>query len=464
MTTIAWLTNRRASRGAVAAGAVVCFVSSAATVLFAGGPTELPTPPDDNDYRPVSLAEAALGQLLFYDPILSGNKEVACVTCHHPAFGTSDGLSLSLGDGGIGLGPTRIADPDNPPEQRVPRNAQALFNLGAHEFTVLFHDGRIEEDTARPSGIRTPLDDDMVKGFASLLSAQTMFPVLSADEMAGHYAENEISAAVRKGELTGEGGAWDILARRVANIPAYATSFQDVYPHIDRPDDIAFTDISNAIAAFVEFEWRSDTSPFDDWLRGGQPLPYDARDGALLFYGDAGCSSCHAGAFQTDHDFHATGQIQIGPGKARRFESHARDVGRFGVTGRQEDLYAFRTPSLRNVALTAPYGHAGAYADLRAFLEAHVSAAPAFETYDRAQAVLPELGVDDWRILEDASERAAIVTARAQMSAALAPGEIDRLIAFLHSLTDPIATSGRLGIPQGVPSGLPVPTVAVTKP
>ncbi|MBS8271808.1 cytochrome-c peroxidase, partial [Halomonas litopenaei] len=140
-------------------------------------------------------------------PILSGNRNVSCGTCHHPAFGTGDGLSLGLGDGGIGLGPKRVADPDNMPEQRIPRNAPALFNLGAYEFTVLFHDGRIEVDPDRPGGLRTPLDADMVTGFASLLSAQTMFPVLSPDEMAGHYSENEISQAVRRGVITGQGGA-----------------------------------------------------------------------------------------------------------------------------------------------------------------------------------------------------------------------------------------------------------------
>jgi hypothetical protein len=129
--------------------------------------------------------EARLGQLLFYDPILSGNRTVSCATCHHPRFATSDGLSLGLGDGGVGLGPDRTADPANLPEQRIPRNSPALFNMGAHEVTVMFHDGRIEADPARPSGLRTPLEDEMVAGFANLLSAQTMFPVLSPDEMAG---------------------------------------------------------------------------------------------------------------------------------------------------------------------------------------------------------------------------------------------------------------------------------------
>ncbi|MDC3303541.1 cytochrome-c peroxidase, partial [bacterium] len=88
---------------------------------------KLPLPLKDTDYRFVDENEAKLGQLLFYDPILSGNKEVACATCHHPSLGTGDGLSLSLGDGGKGLGNKRVVDYENLPEQRVPRNAQPLF-------------------------------------------------------------------------------------------------------------------------------------------------------------------------------------------------------------------------------------------------------------------------------------------------------------------------------------------------
>ncbi|MEM8537356.1 MAG: cytochrome-c peroxidase, partial [Pseudomonadota bacterium] len=192
----------------------------------------LPPALTDAAFAPVNEAEARLGQLLFYDAVLSGNRVVSCGTCHHPAFGTGDGLSLGIGDGGVGLGPNRVADPGNMPEQRIPRNAPALFNLGAHEFTVLFHDGRIEVDADRPGGLRTPLDADMVTGFASLLSAQTMFPVLSADEMAGHYSENDIAQAVRRGVITGPGGAWDLIAKRVASIPAYADDFAAVYDHI----------------------------------------------------------------------------------------------------------------------------------------------------------------------------------------------------------------------------------------
>lgn len=425
----------------------------------AAGATEsgLPAPLTDAAFRPVDPAEAALGQLLFYDPILSGNREVACATCHHPVFGTGDGLSLGIGDGGIGLGPARIADPANPPEQRIPRNAQALWNLGALEYSTLFHDGRVEIDAARPGGLRTPLDEDMMAGFASMLSAQTMFPVLSPDEMAGHYSENEIARAIRMGLITGEGGAWELIARRVAAIPAYAEQFSQVYPEIATGRPIAFTDISNAIAAFMEFEFRSDTAPFDAYLRGEVALEPLADEGMRLFYGESGCATCHSGPFQTDHRFHAMGDPQLGPGKGARFETHARDEGRFRVTGDVLDLYAFRTPALRNVGLTGPWGHAGAYSDLRAFLHEHGDVL-AFRDYDRAQAVLPNLPVNDWRIADDPIEVEAIVRAAERVDR-FRPSDDDvaALIGFLETLTDPVAVSGRLGVPTAVPSGLPVP-------
>ncbi|WP_370402291.1 cytochrome-c peroxidase [Sulfitobacter sp. JB4-11] len=420
---------------------------------------ELPAPLTDDDYAPIEMAEARLGHLLFYDPILSGNKTVSCATCHHPAFGTSDGVSLSIGDGGIGMGPARRADPANPPEKRIPRNAPALFNLGALEMNVLFHDGRLEADPDFPGGIRTPMDADMVSGFASALSAQTMFPVLSRDEMAGSWRENDVARAVRQGVITGPGGAWDLLSRRVAAVPAYAQAFEATYDHVDGPDDIAFTDISNAIAAFMAFEWRSDTAPFDAVLRGEAELDGPAAQGMVLFYGSAGCSTCHSGALLTDNRFHATGAAQIGPGKAATFETHQRDTGRFRVTGQADDLYAFRTPSLRNVALTAPYGHAGSHADLARFLADHADPLAGLARYDASLARLPTPVDQDFQIMNDPAEVAAIRAAVTWEGAPLSPDDIAALMAFLDSLTDPVSISGRLGVPNAVPSGLPVAQV-----
>lgn len=416
---------------------------------------ELPPPITDADYVDTTPEAVALGQLLFFDPILSGSKTVACSTCHHPKFGTSDGLSLGLGDGGAGLGPDRHALAENYPEKRIPRNAPALFNLGAKEFTRMFHAGRLEADPTKPGGIRTPLGQEMVEGFSGVLSAQAMFPVLSADEMAGHYSENEISQAVRLGILTGEGGAWDLISKRVEAIPEYRERFDAVIG--DAPID--FTDISDVIAEFIAFEWRADESPFDAHLREIEPLSGLALEGMELFYGKAGCAGCHSGKFLTDHSFHAIAMPQIGPGAVARFETHNRDIGRYKVTGNPDDIYRFRTPSLRNVALTAPYGHAGAYATLEAVVRHHLDPVKALFAYDISQAVLPALeGVDtkDTAILADAREIAEIAEANELAPMDLTDDEVAAILAFLESLTDPGSRDGRLGVPDKLPSGLPV--------
>ncbi len=431
----------------------------AALLLFALpalADSTLPLPVTDANFGVVDMQRVELGRLLFWDGVISGNRNTSCATCHHPRFGTSDGQSLSLGEGGIGLGPDRVADPSNPPEQRIPRNSPALWNLGAKEFTVMFHDGRIEVDPTRPSGLRTPLEDDMVLGFTTLLSAQNMFPVLSPDEMAGHYDENEISVAVRQGVITTPGGAWDRIAARVEAIPAYRTMFDSAAPET-KGRALQFADISNQIAAFVAYEFRSDDTPFDAFLRGEDDLPASAKAGLDLFYGKAGCADCHSGTFQTDHSFHAMGEPQLGPGKAERFERHQRDVGRMRVTNKKADAYAFRTPSLRNITLTGPYGHAGAHSDLAAFLAFHLDPVAGLKTYSPQAVLAPlEAAKDDWALLDAGEEYQAIAAAVTRAPTALSADEQADILAFLAALESPTAETGRLGIPDRVLSGLPV--------
>ena len=406
---------------------------------------------------PVSIEDdralIELGRDLFYDPILSGNKTVACATCHHSSLGTSDGVALSIGDGGIGLGTARKVDPDNAPEQRIPRNAQSLFNLGYAEFSVMFHDGRVEK--LENGMIRTPLGEMADTGPLSVLATQAMFPVLSPDEMAGHYSENPISEAVRRGVLTGLDGAHQLLANRVSGIEDYRNRFENLG---ETADPLAYSSIAQALAAFMAFEWHADDSPFDRLICRGESLPPEAQTGMELFYGPAGCSACHSGRFQTDHGFHAIAMPQIGPGKAERFETHARDLGRKRVTGKAEDAHRFRTPSLRNVALTAPYGHAGAYPTLEAVVRHHLDPEVRLRAYDRRLVRLPELaGAEDFRILDAANEVDAIAQANELGPTALSDDEIAALIAFLEALTDAKAAKGRLGAPDQVPSGLLVP-------
>jgi cytochrome c peroxidase len=439
--------------------ALVLLPLAASFVLANTAVTERPAPLSDADFPAHSMAEVELGRLLFWDKILSGNRNISCATCHHPKFGTSDGLSLGMGEGGIGLGPDRVADPADYPEQRIPRNAPGLWNVGAAGFTVMFADGRIEVDLTRPSGFRTPLEDEMVSGFASLLSAQTMFPVLSNDEMAGHYEENDVSTLVRQGRLTGPDGAWSVIAARVAAVPDYAARFAGVYPEIAAGRGIGFTDISNAVAAYMTFDFRSDSAPFDAWLQGEVALDAAAEAGATLFYGRAGCGTCHSGPLLTDMRFHAMGDPQIGPGKAERFERHQRDIGRMRVSNDPADAYAFRTPSLRNVTLTAPYGHAGAFADLAAYLRQHAAPGSALHGYHPENAVLPamDLGKPDLVPAPDGADYAGIAAAVTVPPVTLSEGEIADLLAFLKALEDPVAVvGGRMGIPETVPSGLPV--------
>ncbi|MDB9857470.1 cytochrome-c peroxidase [Amylibacter sp.] len=429
-------------------------ISTVLLVMLAGPVQSEHLPSADATFSNASMDLVQIGQLLFYDPILSGNKTVSCATCHHPRYATSDGVSLGIGDGGIGLGPDRRADPQNPPEQRIPRNSPALFNLGASEFSVLFHDGRLEFDPSEPSGFRTPLGADMESGFDSLLSAQTMFPVLSPDEMAGHYSENDVAQAIRQGFFTGPNGAWDILAKRVEAIPEYREKFEHT---LNTDQELHFADISNAIAAFMAFEWRADNSLFDRYLRGSAALSPAQTKGLTLFYGTAGCSNCHSGQFQTDHGFHAIAMPQIGPGKAGRFERHQKDEGRMRVTGALSDAFAFRTPSLRNVVHTGPYGHSGAFATLREILRHHTNPMTSLDTYNTNQAVLPNFDVkNDFAVMSDPEQRAAIASANSLKTSVLSPDDISNIIAFLETLTDPVSITGRLGIPKKVPSCLPV--------
>ena len=176
-----------------------------------------------------------------------------------------------------------------------------------------------------------------------------------------------------------------------------------------------------------------------------------------LFYGKAQCSACHAGQFQTDHDFHAIALPQVGPGKSARFETHARDEGRLRVTGNPADAYKFRTPSLRNIAQTAPYGHNGAYATLEAMIRHHLDPVASLKAYNVAQLVLPDLpNSQDFRATHDPDEQAAIAAANELSPSNLSETEIIQIVAFLNALSDTASLAGKLGVPPTVPSGLPV--------
>ncbi|WP_232823082.1 cytochrome-c peroxidase [Oceanibium sediminis] len=396
-----------------------------------------------------------MGQLLFYDPILSGNRNISCATCHHPDHGTGDGLSLGIGQGGAGLGPKRRAGP-GAVQKRIPRNAPALWNLGAKEVEVLFHDGRLSVSDVWGTGFDTPAEEYLPLGLKTPLAAQALFPLIARFEMAGAREDNEISRAARRRFQE----AWPLVAKRVRNIPEYAAMLSDAYPGIAAPGDIDITHIANALADFMNAEFQSFDSPWDAWLAGDKSaLSAKADAGRALFFGKAGCAECHSGALFTDQRFHALALPQFGPGRTRLFDPIPRDVGRMAESDRIEDAYRFRTPSLRNVALSAPYGHNGAYATLEGIIRHHLRPASALATWNKAQVVLPPIeGISkiDFIALSDTRERARL---RARIDIApprMDDAEVAALVAFLRALTGTDSVKGRLGVPEQVPSGLEV--------
>jgi len=411
--------------------------------------------------------QAALGNLLFYDKILSGNRNIACATCHHALANNGDGLSLPIGEGGVGLSVARDTGTGaDAVVARVPRNAPPLFNLGVKDLTALFWDGRVQVDAAAPSGFDTPAGAALPLGLSSLLAAQAMFPVTSPEEMAGGPGENPIADAAAAGDLAGPGGVWAQLAQRIRGIPEYVDLFKNAFDDVSGADDITFVHVARAIAAFEARDFRFTDSPFDQFLAGKtSALSDQQKRGMALFNGRARCGICHSGPLQTDFAFHPTAQPQIGPGKGVGVLG-MEDFGRAVVSGDPEETYYFRTPSLRNVALTAPYGHAGAFDTLEAQVRHYIDTTVSLNHYDRSQAVLPsrpDLDALDFVIMDQqdvldeiADEAVAEFEELGARPQDLSDRDVADVVAFLQALTDPAALDLRFLVPDRVPSGLPL--------
>lgn len=421
---------------------------------FAG---DLPRPLTDDDFLPVDAAKAKIGQLLFYDKILSGNRNISCGTCHHHDLAGGDGLSLGIGEGGSGVGKKRVAQSgDTRIRKRIPRNAPALWNLGARELKVLFHDGRLEVSDIYGNGFNSPAQEWLPEGLESILAAQALFPLTARFEMSGDPEENEVSGAVNDRI----DNAWPIIAKRVRTIPEYGAMFVDAFENIKRSEDVSIVEIANALAAFMSHEWRNHDSPFDRHLAGDDTAlgPQEKR-GLELFYGEANCATCHKGPLLSDQSFHALALPAFGPGKTRQFDPQPRDVGRMGKSDLLEDAYRFRTPMLRNVALTAPYGHNGAYATLEGIVRHHLDPLAALDDWRRDMAALPKaewLEPVDFAVQADSREIARQRRAIDIKPVNLSEQGIADIVAFLESLTGETALKRPLGRPTTVPSGLTV--------
>jgi cytochrome c peroxidase len=228
--------------------------------------------------------------------------------------------------------------------------------------------------------------------------------------------------------------------------------FQAAYPAV-LPTELGFQHAANAIAAFEVEAFTTVNSPLDQYLRGDNSGLSDAeKRGAVLFLGKAGCGSCHLGPHLTDQQFHSIGVPQLGPGMT---PEEPEDHGHERATGSVGERYQFRTPPLRNVELTAPYMHDGAYTTLEAAVRHYLDTGTALRSYNAAQlrADLQGSQLADPATLD---AMAATLDPMVQTPLTLSDAEVGDIVAFLKSLTDPAARNLSGTTPASVPSGLPV--------
>jgi len=372
---------------------------------------------------------AQLGLKLFFSKSLGGDRDSACVSCHHPALGGGDALAQSIGVGADEpdlLGPGRT-HPDG--DLTVPRNAPSTFNLALYD-EGLFWDSRVE--VLEEGGIRTPDSDfgtaDEDAG-QSLSEAQSRFPVTSAEEMRGFdFASGENNAEVRAA-----------LERRLTEDGRWGSEFDAVFGS----PEATYARLAEAIGAYEDSQTFTGT-PWRAYVEGDNAaITETAKQGALLFFrgveeGGFDCASCHAGDFFTDESFHAVAAPQIGRGKGDGLTG-THDHGRARETSDRNDRFSFRTPTLLNVSATGPYFHSGAYEDLADVVRHHLDPKAALERFDpqsvptadardfvrNTQATVDFLevsghGIESFRDPLDYTEL-----------------EVEALVAFLETLTDP---------------------------
>ena len=266
----------------------------------------------------VDQQQAELGRLLFWDPVLSGNRDVACATCHLPEFAYTDAQTRSIGVGGDGRGSGRQVGHIG----QVNRNAQTVLNTvwnGIDEFGVfdpatapMFWDNR-----------------------TASLEAQALEPIESREEMRG---DNFVAEAIHP----------EIESRINANA-TYRRAFSDAFGI----DTVQIEDIARALAAF-QSTLIANNSPFDRWMRGEADAMTQQQVSGMQEFVIAGCADCHSGPLFSDFETHILA-VQEGIGLVDA------DDG--------DGSFAFRTPTLRQLKFTAPYFHAGQFATLGAAID-----------------------------------------------------------------------------------------------
>ena len=408
--------------------------------------------PVKNTPPSIYAATSQLGKRLFFSKSLSGNRDTACVTCHHPLMGGGDNLSLPIGVDAVNpnlLGSQRRHKQGSPHHDggpTVPRNAPTTFNIAAWEKT-LFLDGRVEKVG---NGIRTPevdINTTDPRAGVNLVHAQARFPVTSPEEMKGFSHNDKNNQQIRE-FLAQRLGGYGAGAGQLPRTDYWLAKFRGVFgkPNASAQEVITEQNISFLLSEYQRSQLFMD-SPWSRYVRGDKnAISNYVKAGAALFFkdqskGGAGCARCHSGDFFTDEKFHNIGMPQIGRGKGDldRDGEAIHDYGRYRETKNEADKFAFRTPTLLNVETTGPWGHAGAYTTLEAAVRHYINAQHAIDNYDWNQLKQP--GLQNLDKMKRNTQEALDHDNFALKSQSLNDTEVDQLLAFLRSLTDPCTKS-----------------------
>lgn len=413
----------------------------------------------------ITSPAAQLGKKLFFSKSLGGGLDTACASCHHPTLGGADELALPIGVEAVQpevLGNGRVNSGGLP---FVPRNSPTIFNTVLWD-TGLFWDSRIESlgketgENGAASGISTPdsgfgISD--VNAGVNLATAQARFPVTSTDEMKTDSFENGSSNDLIRAHLAARIGDYG-TGQGELSLNQWLQEFQAGFSRSDDAETlITYENIAHAIGEYERSMLFID-SPWQQYLNGDQTALSDQQKrGALLFFRPnnergAGCAACHNGTLFSDGRHHTVAFPQFGPGNG---DGNNDDFGRERVTGSTDDRYRFRTPSLLNIALTAPYGHAGTYKSLEKvvrhyrnpnrsvenfFEDARWCQLPQFENIADCNALYPDAFANSELALNKLRAEQQNNTSLLQR-ANLNDREVGELVAFLHALTDECATS-----------------------
>jgi cytochrome c peroxidase len=395
--------------------------------------------------RPIDGRRANLGRLLWFDTITGLAGDNTCAGCHSPTdgFGDSQPIAIGIDNNGV-VGPDRSG----------PRNMRrAPMVLNTAFFPRLMWNSRFESLSGDPfdnhAGFRFPAPEGMsLSGEPQLLAAQAFIPPTERTEVAG------FDFAGSNDDIRAE------VIRRLEAVPAYRRLFGRVYPSVRRRGHITYDMFARAIAEF-EFSLTFANAPVDRYARGDlAAMTVVEKRGALLFFGKANCSSCHSvsgssNEMFTDFRTHDIGVPQLVPQNTNNTFDGARadqDFGREEVTGQAADRYAFRTPSLRNVAVEPAFMHDGAFTSLAAVIRHHLDVRASLRTYSPAEQGMPSdlLRVGPRSPLLDNLDRRLATPIR------LTTAEFHELLAFCRdALLDPRARPPALRrlVPRTLPSG-----------